>query len=139
VITRDSIALRNSRSRSQHQLERLFWRVGAWLELAAVPLVTNADGDGRKAWPCGFQATFAITGVFQILALQLLGVVAGGRQLFQCTYCGLPFMLTGHREGNRRFCPTCVEKKVPMRYAARDYRARQRKADDVTKPALNSL
>lgn len=32
----------------------------------------------RKAWPCGFQATFAITSVFQILALQLLGIVATG-------------------------------------------------------------
>jgi hypothetical protein len=39
---------------------------------------------------------------------------------------GLPFMLTGNREGNRRFCSTCVEKKVPVRYAARDYHARQR-------------
>jgi hypothetical protein len=62
--------------------------------------------------------------VYQIIALQLLGVVAGGRELAQCSHCGLPFALTGHREGSRRFCPTCVEKKIPMRYAARDYRAR---------------
>jgi hypothetical protein len=126
-ITRDAITLKNDRARSQDQLERLFWRMGIWLELAAVPFVTYADVDRAKAWPCGFQATFAIAGVFQILALQLLGVVAGGRQLAQCSHCGLPFLLTGHREGNRHFCPTCVDRKVPMRYAARDYRTRQRK------------
>lgn len=126
AITQDAIDLRNSRARSQGQLRSLFGRVATWLEVAAVPLVTYADLDQRKAWPCGFQATFAITGVFQIIALQLLGVVSGGRLLAQCTHCGLPFLLTGHREGSRRFCPTCVEKKVPVRYAARDYRARQR-------------
>jgi len=130
AITRDALALRNSRTRSRVQLQSLFRRVATWLELAAVPLVTYADINERTAWPCGFQATFAITGVFQIIALQLLGVVAGGRQLAQCTHCGLPFLLTGHREGSRRFCPTCVEKKVPMRYAARDYRARQRNRRD---------
>ena len=126
-ITRDAITLKNGRSRSEDKIQKLFRRVGAWLEIAAVPLVTYADVDGRKAWPCGFQATFAIMGVFQIIALQLLGVVAGGRQLAQCAHCGLPFVLTGHREGSRRFCPTCVERKIPTRYAARDYRARQRK------------
>lgn len=126
-ITYDAIALRNSRARSQDRLESMFHRVGIWLELAAVPLVTFAEVDRREAWPCGLQATFAITGIFQILALQLLRVVTGGRQLVLCTYCGLPFQLTGHREGNRRFCPSCIEEKVSTRYAARDYRARQRK------------
>lgn len=126
-LTRDAIALRNSRERSQASLESLFGQVATWLELAAVPIVPYADVDTGKAWPCGFQATFAITGVFQILALQLLGMVAGGRELAMCTHCGVPFTVSGHREGNRRFCPLCVETKVPMRYAARDYRARQGK------------
>jgi len=126
AITRDAIVLKKSRVRSPDLLERLFSRLTAWLELAAVPLlVTCADVDTRRSWPCGFQATFAIAGVFQILALQLLGVVAGGRELAQCTHCGLPFVLTGHREGKRRFCPSCVDRQVPMRYAARDYRARK--------------
>jgi hypothetical protein len=67
---------------------------------------------------------FTITGVFQIVAVQLLGVVAGGRELAQCSHCGFPFALTGAGEGRRRFCPTCVEKKISMRYATRDCRAR---------------
>ena len=127
AIVLDALALRNRRAREQDQLERLFSRVTAWLELAAVPLVTYAEVDAGRPWPCGFQATFAIGGVFQILALQLLGVVAGGRELVQCTHCGLPFVLSGHREGKRRFCPSCVDRKIPMRYAARDYRARGRR------------
>jgi hypothetical protein len=124
AITLEATALKSSRSRPQDTLAGLFSRVATWLEFAAVPLVAYLEVDTRKAWPCGFQATFAITGVFQILALQLLGVVAGGRNLTQCSHCGLPFVLTGHREGNRRFCPHCVEKKIPTRYAARDYRSR---------------
>ncbi len=125
AIVLDAFALRNRRARAQDQLERLFSRVTAWLDVAAVPLVSYADVDAGRPWPCGFQATFAIGGVFQILALQLLGVVAGGRELGQCTHYGLPFVLSGHREGKRRFCPSCVERKIPMRYAARDYRARE--------------
>jgi hypothetical protein len=124
-ITLHAIALRHSRAeRRQDELQYLFDRVATWLELAAVPLVTCMEVETGKAWPHGFGAAFAITGVFQILALQLLGVVAGGRELAQCTHCGLPFVLSGHREGNRRFCRTCIERKVPFRYAARDYRAR---------------
>jgi hypothetical protein len=125
AIVLDVIALRSRRARPQDQLEHLFGRVAVWLELAAVPIVTYAEVDAGRPWPCGFQATFAIGGVFQILALQLLGVVAGGRELAQCTHCGLPFVLSGHREGKRRFCPSCVDRKIPMRYAARDYRARE--------------
>jgi hypothetical protein len=125
AIVLDAFPLRNRRERGQDQLEHLFGRVAVWLELAAVPLVTYAEVDAGRPWPCGFQATFAIGGVFQILALQLLGVVGGGRELAPCTHCGLPFVLTGHREGKRRFCPSCVDRKIPMRYAARDYRARE--------------
>jgi hypothetical protein len=123
-ITLEAVALRNRRAREETKLEHLFARLAFLLELAAIPLVTNADVDAEKPWPCGLGATFAIAGVFQILALQLLGVVAGGRELAQCSHCGLPFVLTGHREGNRRFCPACVERKIPVRYAARDYRMR---------------
>ncbi len=61
-ITLDAIALKNSRARPQDRLELLFLRVAAWLELAAVPLVTYAEVDEGEAWPCGFQAKFAITG-----------------------------------------------------------------------------
>jgi hypothetical protein len=127
AITREAMTLRNSRLRSEDRLALLFQRAGVWLELAAVPLVAYAEIDGKQAWPCGLQPAFAITGVFQILALQLLGVVGGGRELALCTHCGQCFLINGHREGNRRFCPTCVDKKIPPRYAARDYRARQHK------------
>jgi hypothetical protein len=123
-ITLEAVALKNDRSRRPSQLQSIFGRVATWLEIAAVPLLAYADIGNQRPWPYGFGISFAITGVFQIVALQLLGVVAGGRELAQCSHCGFPFALTGHREGRRRFCPTCVEKKIPMRYAARDYRAR---------------
>jgi len=125
-ITRTATALRNCRDRSEDQLGVLFWRVATWLELATVPLTVYQEIDRKKPWPCGIQVAPEITGVFQILALQLLGVVTGGRELADCSHCGLPFSITGHREGKRRFCPACVVKKIPMRYAAHDYRARQR-------------
>src|SRR5208337_1069340 len=64
-------------------------------ELAAVPLVSYVDVDEKEARLRGIQVTFAITGVFQIIAFQFAGVVAGGRQLAQCTNCGLSFPLTG--------------------------------------------
>jgi hypothetical protein len=124
ALVLDAIEIKNSRRRSRDRIEGLFARTATWLELAGVPLVTSIDLNPRAAWPCGFRATFAVTSVFQIVALQLLGVVAGGRALSLCTHCGLPFVLTGHREGERRFCSSCVEKKVAGRYAARDYRAR---------------
>jgi predicted RNA-binding Zn-ribbon protein involved in translation (DUF1610 family) len=124
-ITLDAVALKNDRSRGPDRLRHLFGRVATWLGIAAVPLQAYAGLYKKKGpWPCGFGVSFAITGVFQIVALQLLGVVVGGRELAQCSHCGLPFALTGHREGSRRFCPACGEKKIPMRYAARDYRAR---------------
>ena len=91
-----------------------------------MPLLTYAEPDyGDASWPHGLTLTFGIVGVFQIVALQLLALVAGGRGFAQCSHCGAPFALTGHREGKRRFCTTCITGKVPLRYAARDYRGRK--------------
>jgi hypothetical protein len=125
-IVLEAIALKDRRERPPDRLERLFRRVKNWMDLAAVPMAVYAENtDQPQSWPCSLYGTFKITGMFQIVALQLFGVVAGGRKLEVCTYCGLPFMLSGHREGTRRFCPTCVQRKIPMRYAARDYRRRR--------------
>jgi hypothetical protein len=121
-IVHEAIALKNRRYRSRDELEILFHRINRWLELAAVPLVSFAEVDRGSAWPCGLQATCAFTGVFQIIAMQLFGVVAGGRTLALCANCGIPFALSGHREGKRYFCQRCVAGKVAARYAARDYR-----------------
>ena len=123
-IVHEAIKLKSARERPQLSLQRLFGRVSEWIEMAAVPIAAYPDVYTEKSWPCGFSTTFAVSGVFQIVALQLLGVVAGGRALAQCTHCGVPFVITGHREGVRRFCRTCVTNKVPIRYAVRDYRAR---------------
>jgi hypothetical protein len=124
AIVQESIQLKSARERPRVSLQRLFGRVTEWLELAAVPIAAYPDLYTGKPWPCGLSTTFAVSGVFQIVALQLLGVVAGGRELAQCAHCGIPFVITGHREGVRRFCRTCVTNKVPVRYAVRDYRAR---------------
>jgi hypothetical protein len=124
AIVHEAIQLKSARERPRVSLQRLFGRITEWLELAAVPIGAYADLCTEKPWPCGLSTTFAVSGVFQIVALQLLGVVAGGRELAQCAHCGIPFVITGHREGVRRFCRTCVTNKVPVRYAVRDYRAR---------------
>jgi hypothetical protein len=123
---RGAIALKNRRERPAGELEHLFRDVAEWLDLAAVPLVTYAEVDAGSAWPCGLEATFGFTGVFQIIAVQLLGIVGGGRTLALCSHCGVPFVPSGHREGKRSFCPRCIQDKVPTRYAARDYRSRER-------------
>jgi hypothetical protein len=123
----EAIKLKNARERPRVSLQRLFDRMSEWLRLAAVPIAAYSDLYTGKSWPCGLSTTFATSGVFQIVALQLLGVVAGGRKLAQCTHCGIPFVITGNRTGVRRFCPTCVTKKVPVGYAVRDYRARASK------------
>jgi len=125
----EAIALRNSRTREKRQLEHLFARVSTWLGWATVPFVAYEEADTEKPWPCGFGTTFAVTGVFQIVAMQLLGVVMGGREPATCFHCGMPFVLSGHREGTRRFCPVCVDRKIPVRYAARDYRVRESKRE----------
>jgi len=127
AIVHEAIKLKSARERPRVLLQRLFGRLTEWLELAAVPIAAYTDLFTEKPWPCGLSTTFAVSGVFQIVALQLLGVVAGGRELAQCTHCGIPFVITGNRTGVRRFCPTCVTKKVPVGYAVRDYRARASK------------
>jgi hypothetical protein len=124
AIVHEAIQLKSARERPRVSLQRLFGRITEWLELAAVPIGAYPDLCTEKPWPCGLSTSFAVSGVFQIVALQLLGVVAGGRELAQCAHCGIPFVITGHREGVRRFCRTCVTNKVPVRYAVRDYRAR---------------
>jgi hypothetical protein len=128
AIVHETIQLKSARERPRVLLQRLFGRMTEWLELAAVPIAAYPDMFTEKPWPCGLSTTFAVSGVFQIVALQLLGVVAGGRELAQCTHCGIPFVITGHREGVRRFCRTCVTNKVAVRYAVRDYRTRTSKS-----------
>jgi hypothetical protein len=123
-ISLEAIALRNSRTREKRKLEHLFARLSTWLGWAAVAFVAYEETDKEKPWPCGFGTTFAVTGVFQIVVLQLLGVMMGGRELTTCFHCGMPFALSGHREGSRRFCPACVNRKIAARYAVRDYRVR---------------
>jgi hypothetical protein len=129
-IVHSTSELKNSRHRSRDALERLFGRVTEWLDLAAVRLKGYPRIDPKESWPCGFTITQEIVSVFQIVALQLLAVTAGGRELAQCTHCGLPFLVTGYRPGKRNFCPTCIKQKVPARYASRDYRARKTETGD---------
>src|SRR5258708_33068518 len=119
-----AVRLRRGGERARLSPQRLFGGLTEGVELAAVPIAAYPNVFTGKPWPCGLSTTFAVSGVFQIIALQLLGVVAGGRALAQCTHCGVPFVITGHREGVRRFCRTCVTNKVAVRYAVRDYRAR---------------
>jgi hypothetical protein len=124
AIVHETSQLKGARQRPRRSLQLLFGRVTEWLKLAAVPIGAYWDPFTEKnPWPCGLSTTFAVSGVFQIVALQLLGVVAGGRELARCSHCGIPFVVTGHREGVRRFCRRCIIKKVPVRYAMRDYRA----------------
>jgi len=126
AIALEAIELKNNRTRAKDRVSPLFARVAEWVRTAATPLATFEDRDDQLPWPCGFGAAFGVSGVHQILALQLLGIVAGGRELAQCSHCGLPFVVTGHREGARRFCPSCIEESVPLRYASRDYRVRHK-------------
>jgi len=126
AIALEATELKNSRTRAEDRVSQLFARVAEWVRTAAAPLATFEDRDDQLPWPCGFGATFGAMGVHQILALQLLGIVAGGRELAQCSHCGLPFVATGHREGARCFCPSCIKAGVPLRYASRDYRVRHK-------------
>jgi hypothetical protein len=128
AIVHEAIQLKSARERPRLSLQRLFDRLTEWVELAAVPIAAYPKVFTGRPWPCRLSTTFAVSGVFQLIALQLLGVVAGGRALAQCTHCGVPFVITGHREGVRRFCRTCVTNKVAVRYAVRDYRTRTSKS-----------
>jgi hypothetical protein len=125
-IVNEAITLKNSREREYERLAPAFEMTAGWLEEAAVPLIAQPNADVSKPWPCGFTMTLSIGSVFQVIALQLAALVAGGRALAQCSHCGYPFVLTGHREGDKRFCRTCIEKKVAGRYAAKAYRERRK-------------
>jgi hypothetical protein len=125
-IVSSAIKFKNSRKRSLEEIQQLFSRVAGWLDLAAAPLAGYAEFDAAAPWPCGFTATLGITNVFQIVALQLLALASGGRELAFCSHCGQPFVLSGYRPGKRRFCQPCITKKVPARYASRDYRRTRR-------------
>jgi hypothetical protein len=125
-IVLDAVALKNSRKREYDRLASAFEGAASWLEEAAVSLIAQPKVDVSKPWPCGFTMTPSIGSVFQVIALQLAALVAGGRDLAQCFHCGYPFVLTGHREGDKRFCSTCVEKKIAGRYAAKAYRERRK-------------
>lgn len=129
-IVFNAARLKNQRDRSndlaKNDLANLFSGVYRWLTIAGVPLVSNLNLETESPWPCGLGIMFAITGVFQIVALQLLGIVAGAAELAPCSHCGSLFLLTGHREGSRRFCSTCIESKVPGRYASKAWRRRRR-------------
>jgi hypothetical protein len=78
AVVLESVAQRNRRVRDKRGLVDLFERVGELVRDAALSLNTDVDLDVTASWPGGFGITFSITGVYQIIVLQLLGVVAGG-------------------------------------------------------------
>ena len=114
AISHEAIKLKSARERPRFRSSRLFDRMTEWLELAAVPIAAYPDLYTGKSWPCGLSTTFAISGVFQIVALQLLCVVAGGRKLAQCTHCGIPFVITGNRRVSDVSAERASRRKFPF-------------------------
>ena len=72
-LVHEAIQLKSARERPRLSLQRLFGRLTEWLELAAVPIGAYPDLCTEKPWPCGLSTSFAVSGAFQIVALQLLG------------------------------------------------------------------
>ena len=98
AIVHEAIQLKSARERPRVSLQRLFGRITEWLELAAVPIGAYPDLFTEKPRPCGLSTTFAVSGVFQIVALQLC-------ELAQGTHCGIPFCDHWPQRGCPAFLP----------------------------------
>jgi hypothetical protein len=76
--------------------------------------------------------TFASGDLFGALALELALAVGRTDSLAACSGCGMTYMPGKRRRGGRRnYCESCQKRGVPVRDAARDYRARLRSARKV--------
>ena len=98
-----------------------------------------AWGDVRPSltWPVGHKAvtvTLVGSALFSVLAMQLAYAIIGRGGFAFCSGCGMPYETPRRpRISQRRYCPLCRERGVPVRDAKRDARrpkARKRK----TKP-----
>jgi len=126
-IAPDYEALPPTRTASQVKValatakSELTYYLNAWLRAASVrPFVESAP---RITVTWGSSAN----PVFGALAIQLMLVATGAWGLAVCNGCGDTYMPSRQpKPHTRHYCPTCNEDGVPLRDAARAYRARQR-------------
>jgi len=103
----------------------LGWKVAEILELGGVhPSFFWVDESPRL--------TLASGDLFGALALELALAVGRMDSLAACSGCGMTYMPGKRRRGGRRnYCESCQKRGVPVRDAARDYRARLRSGRKV--------
>jgi len=70
-------------------------------------------------------------GTFGLLTVQLAIAMSRAQTLCTCSGCGHIYIRHDRmpQRGRRNYCPICVETKVPIRDAKRDYRRRGRSKD----------
>ncbi|HVB13761.1 MAG TPA: hypothetical protein VNH38_03265 [Candidatus Dormibacteraeota bacterium] len=93
--------------------------VDRWLELGAVrPVFQWTDQGPRLSFNAG--------GLFGALAVHLAVRVMNAQGWATCSGCGAPYAPWRQEPvGRRTYCDGCRKKRVPVRDAARDYRARE--------------
>jgi hypothetical protein len=97
--------------------------VNEWLAFAGVRPVYS--------WDLGGKASIMMAGgsLFGALIVQLAIAIGRIDGLAVCSGCGVSYVPSRNpRSDQRRYCPVCRHRHVPVRDAAADYRRRQKRA-----------
>lgn len=90
----------------------------------------SADVRPRLRWPANQPAEVTLQGqgLGGVLAVQLLAAVSKAEGIELCSFCGGPYTPERRpRQGERHYCPTCRNEKIPQRDAARALRQRKKR------------
>ena len=124
--------LRNNREIGTYYEARddLIDRINWWLELGGGLKLVLAESDKvKEQWPSGLEVQIDHRGfLINILAAQIWMAATATDGMMTCAACARPFFAgpaKRPRTGRRAFCEDCGH-KAAARFAARDYRARQK-------------
>ena len=79
-------------------------------------------------WSASLLEMAVCTGsLLEVIGLQLCAEISRSAGKVECSGCGKGFRPTRAVPGQRRFCRTCRDKKLPVKLAMRDYRRNHRR------------